>query len=387
MASKDERAELAEMRVGATVKGWRLARLIGTGPITAAYEAYRGAKDAKERVVIKVMIGNIASHERAKSLFLRAAYAANRFEHARVLPILEDGTDEKGTPFVVRPWTDARPLAEVALDSQLDEKTVLRMAEQVLDALEMAHAHGILHGALTPTNILITERKSIRLCDFATPPGMGTSRTSEDDVLTKLRAGPFLAPERSGALAQPASEAGDIYSLAASLYFALTKAPPLVDARVGEARGFEARPVRELAPKVSEHFAMILAHALSSDPLRRYESAYAMLGDVRRAMAGRKPKLGDAMSPVSSQGLSSATEVSAPSSHRMPASNAARAAKGSPALASIDERKRREWRGNVLLVLLIALLVGIATFVLVREKVAEERDRHGKEDPRKEDVR
>src|SRR5436309_1947987 len=72
-----EREELAQKRVGTTIKGWRLARLLGTGPVTAAYESFRGPTDSGDHVVVKLMLGNIAKHERARSMFVRAAYASN----------------------------------------------------------------------------------------------------------------------------------------------------------------------------------------------------------------------------------------------------------------------------------------------------------------------
>ena len=372
--STEERASLAQKRVGTSLKGWRLTSLLGTGPFSAAYEAMRGVKDAKERAVLKLMVGNIAQHERARSLFLRASYAANRFNHARVLPIMEDGTDPDGAPFVVRPWVEAESLRVLAARGDLDERQALRIGEQVLDALEMAHAHGILHGAITPENILVTTRGSIRLCDFGTPPGLGATRAPEDEVLAERRRGPYTAPERCADPPQPASEQGDVYSLAACLYFALTKQPPRGSASSSEALATEQpKPLRELAPSATEDFAKIVDHALAIDPLRRYESAYAMLGDVRRVMAGRKPKLADALAPVPSLSMTDLSHLQPSSSRRVPSSASSRdvlpRSSGPKSIGTQRARRRRETRGNFLLILAIAMLVGLATFVVLREKM------------------
>jgi hypothetical protein len=94
-----------------------------------------------------------------------------------------------------------------------------------------------------------------------------------------------------------------------------------------------------------------------------------MLGDVRRVMAGRKPKLGDAQGPTPST-----MDVSAnlpPSSRRLLAIGRAESAFSLP--PSTNTPRPDEWKGNVLLILAIALLVGVATFVMVRERVEEER--------------
>jgi serine/threonine-protein kinase len=381
--STSEKERRAATRVDATLKGWRLMRLLGTGPVTAAYEAARGNKDAKERAVVKLMIDTVAKSERAKGIFIRASYAANRFTHARVLPILEDGVDGEGAAYVVRPWVDAEPLEDAVAQGPLDEVKVLRVAEQVLDALEMAHAHGILHGALTPRNILVTPRGSVRLCDFAVPPGgLARGGTSQDEMLAERRIGPFAAPERCDVPPTPATEQADIYSLAACLFFAVSGKYPRGTATDGPTLArTDAQKTRDVAPQISEGLGAVIDHALSSNPLRRYESAYAMLGDVRRVMAGRRPKLGEAMGPVPSQSLNELPFVSGgpASSRRIPTSTSGRHEgfkSNPPSVAPRESRQRDEWRGNVLLILAIALLVGVATFVLVREKIEEESNDH-----------
>jgi serine/threonine-protein kinase len=369
----EERRRLADEKVGLTVKGWRLGRLLGVGPISAAYEATRGMQDGASRGVVRVVLGSLARNERAKSQFIRAAYAASRFQHPRVIAVSADGADDSGAPFVVRPWVDAEPLGDlVGRDGPLSEAQALRLAEQVLDALEISHAHGVVHGALSATNLLVTPRGSIRICDFATPPGVGAR--GEQDVLGPRRVSPWTPPERCSSSPDAASEAGDVWGLGACLYYATSKAFPRGDAAtVSDLARTSARPLREIAPSVSENFAALVHHALESDPMYRYESAYAMLGDVRRVMAGRKPKLADALRPNPSGSYSGAAPIR--SSRQLPTSNSRIDIRGvSPASSSRSEHARRnEWKGNVALILAIAALVGVATFVMVRERVEEER--------------
>lgn len=380
----DERRLLAQARVNSQIRDWRLVRLLGTGPIGAVYEAVRGAKDATERVALKVLVGHVGRHERGKSLFLRAAYAANRFRHGRVLPILEDGADADGIPYIVRPLVDAEPLADIiARGDRFSEVDVLRLGEQVLDALEMAHAHGMTHGALSPENILMTPRKSIRLCDFATPPGLGSRTASEIDLLAKCRIGPFTPPERCMVPPLPPTEQVDIYSLGACMYHALTGAFPRGSAvTAGELARTAAKPVRELVPELGAHAAAVIDLALGFDPVSRYDSAYAMLGDVRRVLGGRRPKLTEAAGPNPSQSkinipmapASTSRVHAAPTGEREP-SGAGRLPQGVvPGRPRPPGRTRGEWRGNLVLVFAIAALVGVATFVLVKEKLSDPQD-------------
>jgi len=204
-------------------------------------------------------------------------------------------------------------------------------------------------------------------------------RTSDDvDVLAQRRVGPFSAPERCGDEPGPASEQSDIYMLAACMYYAITKEYPRGSVKAeasAELARTAARPVRQVAPKVSEYFAMVVDHALSLEPEARFESAYAMLGDVRRVMAGRKPKLGDARKPVPSGSFSaiplSSSRDGSPSSQRP--SMMSRSDFPPPSTTLARHVAAKQWRGNMALILAIALLVGVATFVMVREKVEENR--------------
>ena len=369
----EERRRLAQEKVGLTLKGWRLGRLLGVGPISAAYEATRGVQDGATRGVVRVVIGSIAKNERARGQFIRAAYAGSRFQHPRVIAVSADGTDDSGAPFVVRPWADADPLADLLeRDGPMAEAKALRLAEQILDALEISHAHGVVHGALSPSNLLVTTRGSIRICDFATPPSVGAR--AEQDVLGARRVSVWTPPERCSTSPDAPTEAGDVWELGACLYYAVSKAFPRGDAfTLADLARTPARPLREVAPGVSENFAALVAHALESDPGLRYESAYAMLGDVRRVMAGRKPKLADAQRPNPSGSYSG--PLPSRSSRQLPVSNSRIELGKAPFSTSsrVEHARRSEWKGNVALILAIAALVGVATFVMVRERVEEER--------------
>jgi hypothetical protein len=160
------------------------------------------------------------------------------------------------------------------------------------------------------------------------------------------------------------------------MYFAVSRLPPRGDAaRLGDLARAPVRPIRETAPSVSEGFAALIEHALAADPAVRYESAYAMLGDVRRVMAGRKPKLEDAQRPNPS---GSYTGPPPHSSRRHLSGSRTESSVLQPAMGTSTGRESvrprpSEWKGNLALILAIATLVGVATFVMVRERVEEER--------------
>jgi serine/threonine protein kinase len=255
--------------------------------------------------------------------------------------------------------------------SDPDEQRILRLTEQLLDILEIAHAHGIVHGAISPENVLVTPRGSTRLVDFSVPPGLG-SRKDDESPLAELRIGPYTPPERCGpSHLSAATEQGDVWSTGAIMYYALTGTPPRGDASTAARLASEKpKPIRDVRPETSEHVANVIDHALEQDPAVRYDSAYAMLGDVRRVLAGRKPKLAQSSGPVPS-GVLADSSGGPPSTFRPPPFRSTTAPTGGSAR---KQAGGSQWRGNVSLIVLIAAILAAATYVMVREK-AEEQER------------
>ncbi len=350
----------AQVGVGATFHGWTIERGLGRGPVCQSWLASRGA----ERAVVRVLREQFAGDGQARTEWLRASWAANRFHHARVVKVIDQGVDANGAPVIVRAWAKGATLEESLQRGTWDPVTALRLVEQVLDALEMAHAHGIVHGGLSPTNVIVTPRGSMRLVDFATTPGLQSRQAGEVDALASARVGPFTPPERHQSPPALPSEPLDIWSVGACLYFALVGAAPL------DVRHDLARLLAQCGGSVAsgrgqdlDDVAAVVRLALCRDPVGRYDSAYAMLGDVRRLLAGRKPKLDGALAPVPTQSASQRAALP-PLSSGM---HGSRDADPEPA-----PRRANEWRGNVMLMMAIALLVALATFVMVRERLAEE---------------
>lgn len=358
-----------------TVCGWILLRkpLQPTGPICLSWLAERAERPHPQGVV-RILREPFASEPDVRSEWLRASWAANRFEHARVAKILEEGVDETGAPVVVRRWIAGEDLARVVAHGRIDSGLALRIAEQLLDALEMAHAHGIAHGAIAPSNIIVTPRGSVRLVDFATTPGLRARQNATMSAIASARVATFAAPERRLGWA---TEQADIWSVGACLHFALSAALPTDGALA---------PLGVTRPDLDAGLAAVVDRALARDPADRYESAYAMLGDIRRVMAGRKPKLGGAHAPVPSQGM---PEVPAPNAHSAGMNSVAartnehgcesgpvRSLQDPIAATPTTSSANEQWRGNVVLVVAIAVLVGVASFVMFREKLADVAETH-----------
>jgi eukaryotic-like serine/threonine-protein kinase len=346
-------AQVVGDRTGTLVCGWRLERSLGGGPICESWFAGRaGSKSA----VLRILRQPLATRAAARAAWVAASWAANRFYHPRVPRVLQDGADHGGAPVVVRGWAKGAPLDHVVRTACMDSKLVLRLAEQLLDTLEMAHAHGIVHGAVAPSNVIVTPQGTVRLVDFATTPDPG-DRAADELFRARVLASPFAAPERR------ASEQSDVWSVGACLHFAIAGCPPSSDPSL-----------RRAAPDADAALAALVDRALAVDPRERYESAHVMLGDVRRMMAGR-PSLAPflaAPSPSQAPAARSVPPSPAPPSGREGAADAdfagAMAALAPSAASSI---RPIAWRGNMLLFAAIAVIVAIAAWVMVHGRRPE----------------
>jgi serine/threonine-protein kinase len=353
----------AQAPVDPTFDGWALQMALGQGPVCQSWLASRGT----DKAVVRVLRQPFASQAQARSEWLRASWAANRFHHGRVVKVVGQGVAPSGAPMIVRGWARGESLDEALRRGPWDPVSALRLAEQILDALEMAHAHGIVHGGLSPTNVIVTPRRSVRLVDFAATPGLQARKAGDVDALASVRVGPFAPPERQRSSPTAPSEPLDVWSVGACLYFMLVGAPP-----VDSGEDLAQRMAQLTAPAAAhsgpdtDDLAAVVRLALAADPRSRYESAYAMLGDVRRLLAGRKPKLDGALAPVPTQSASHRAALP-PGSSGM---RQLRKTEPEP-----RERSTREWRGNVVLMIAFALLVALATFVMARERLAEEPTR------------
>jgi serine/threonine-protein kinase len=168
-------------------------------------------------------------------------------------------------------------------------RAVAHLGVQAAEALEFAHAQGILHRDVKPANLLLDRRGVLWVTDFglARLPGDG-GVTLTGDVLGTLR---YMSPEQALARRGLIDRRTDIYSLGATLYELLTLHPAVAGAdRQDILRKMieeEPVPVRRLNPSVPVDLATVVTKAICKDPERRYDSAQHFADDLRRFLDGR----------------------------------------------------------------------------------------------------
>ncbi len=269
------------LSIGATVAGYRIEAVLGQGASGAVYRA--AAADGRV-VALKVLDPALARDRRFRERFEREASLAARLEHPHVVPVIATG-DEDGLHFIAMAYVPGCDLRTLLRDAgRLEPARALQLLGDIADALDAAHAVGLIHRDVTPGNILVGETDGAErafLTDFglarhATTP---TSLTGERSFVGTID---YIAPEQIRG--DPLTGAADQYSLACVLHECITGAPPFArdsDVATVYAHLQEAPPSDDGVPAA---LGDVIAGGLAKEPDERFASCHALVDAATAAL-------------------------------------------------------------------------------------------------------
>src|SRR5215831_1833099 len=250
---------------------YRLIELLGRGAMGVVWHG-RDELLGRDVAVKQVVLPPMASDAEAKSSYrrtLREARTAAKLSHPGVITIF-DVIDEDGMPWIVMELIRARPLDQViAEDGPLPPAQAAQLGLSLLDALTTAHAAGVLHRDVKPSNVLITPHGKAVLTDFGIATVQGDPGMTQAGMVVGTPG--FSPPERvRGDEATPAS---DLWSLGATLYAAVEGRGPFD--RAGGSTAIVASIATEPAPRAPSAGALapVIESLLRSDPSERPDAA------------------------------------------------------------------------------------------------------------------
>jgi hypothetical protein len=257
--------------LGSTLGDRRLIRGLGTGSFGSVYVGHRRGNPY---VALKVLHVEFTETPDIVMKFLREAYATSGLEHDNIVRFGDSG-HESGHWFIILEYFPSESLREILERQQtLPEEQVLKIARQVLSALEYAHERRLLHRDIKPGNILIGPDLDVKLVDFGLAKRLVdcafTSHTTSGMPGTPL----FMAPELLNG--GRATFSADIYSLAATLYRCLTGRHPIeakkLDEWLAAIQSQVPPPLSQLKPGISPRVEAAILKALAKDPEKRQPS-------------------------------------------------------------------------------------------------------------------
>ena len=263
-------------RVGTELAGYRIESLLGWGGMSVVYLA----EDLrlKRKVALKLLAASLAEDESFRDRFLRESELAASIDHPNIIPIFEAGTTED-LLFIAMRYVEGRDLNERLQRGRLDPADAIGILAQVASALDAAHARGLVHRDVKPSNVLLDTGARPDGSDHVYLADFGLTTLVSEEIATYdnghlVGTIDYVAPEQIAG--EEIDGRADVYSLGCVLYECLVGQPPFrrdSDLAVVFAHlDTESPAASTQRPELPAALDGVIARALAKEPEQRYAS-------------------------------------------------------------------------------------------------------------------
>ena len=265
---------------------YRIIDTLGEGGMANVYLA----EDIilQRKVAVKILRLDLQKEPQTLARFQREALATSELSHPNIVMVLDVGTDH-GLPYMVMEYVDGPDLKEyIRANSPLNLGNIIKIMDQILSAMSLAHKHNVIHRDLKPQNILMDKHGNIKIADFGIAVALNqNSVTQTNSAIGSVH---YMSPEQTrGGLVTKQS---DIYSLGIILYELITGNVPFNgDSAVSIALKHAQEPIpsiRKQDPNIPQPLENVVLKATAKDPRDRYNSAKEMKDDLDTSLEPRR---------------------------------------------------------------------------------------------------
>ncbi len=256
---------------------FQIVRELGRGGMGVVYEAMQSPLD--RRVALKVLPAARQQDPLVLARFLREARATSKLRHPNIVRVYDTGS-VGDLHYIAMEFVKGSSLGDLLRADRFPPRRAAAIALATAEALSCAHAAGVVHRDVNPSNILVNEDGNPLLMDF------GLARDANEAAVTGtgmvLGTAAYMSPEQ--ARGERADEQADVYGLGATLYELLTGRRPFPGTTwmdlIRQVLLEDPAPVRSIAPDVPEALERITIRAMEKDKQARYLSMAALRNDL-----------------------------------------------------------------------------------------------------------
>lgn len=270
---------------------YELVEIIGRGGMADVWEG----RDMRlgRRVAVKELRSDLARDPSFQARFRREAQSAAALNHPTIVAVYDTGEDTlddgSAEPYIVMEYVDGVTLRQLVTSGRrLMPERSLEIVSGVLDALDYAHRHGIVHRDIKPGNVMLTRSGDVKVMDFGIARAVKDNATTMTSASTVMGTAQYLSPEQ--ARGEVVDARSDLYSTGVLLYELLTGKPPFTgDSPVAIAYQHVSEPPTppsQIDAGVPRDLDAIVLKALAKSPEDRYQTAADFNADLERALAG-----------------------------------------------------------------------------------------------------
>lgn len=247
-----------------------LKKLIGQGAFGKVYQAFQ--RSTQSIVAVKFLKKRFWNEPRAVRSLLNEVSQAASLSHPHIVRSLGWGHSPHGAPFLLMEWINGSNLQALLNDRTFELSEILTIGRAVADAVAAAHAIGIVHGDITPSNVLLSTEGAPFLTDF------GFARSLSQPQQLSLGGTPgFLAPEQISDAFGPVSERTDVYGWGGLMHALITGHPPwtgsdLPDILAKTLSSQAPPPMADAAVEIPQELHQLIRNCLSKEPSARPDS-------------------------------------------------------------------------------------------------------------------
>src|SRR6516164_1973674 len=256
---------------------------LGRGAMGVVYKARDPQIDRMVAVKTVSLSGQEPEEEKEFRLrFLNEAQAAGRLHHSGIVSVFDVGEDpDNHDPFIVLEYVAGESLNRIlSREKKLPLERALKLAEEVADALDYAHAQGVIHRDIKPANILITQDGRAKIADF----GIAKLNLAHFTIPGRVVGTPaYMAPEQLGG--EGVDGRSDLFSLGVILYAMVTGHSPFQGNSATtvcfKVANREPMPASALDMTLPPQLDAVISRAMAKDPKERYQRGSDFADDLR----------------------------------------------------------------------------------------------------------